>query len=304
VERRSLGPLTISPIGVGTAPFGASPEWRVRWPEQEPREAVRAVHRAFELGVNWIDTAPFYGWGRAEEIVGRALAGRRDEVLVVTKCGTFPDPEREDLRPASIRRDLERSLRRLRTDRVDLLQFHDPDPATPIEESWGAVQELIGEGKVRFGGLSNHPPELVERALAVGEVTAVQHQLSLLRRDVERDVLPFAERHGIGVIVWSPLASGFLTDEFDLASLGEEDFRRHHPFAQLDLEELRRALRSTADSHGATMAQVALAWGLSRRAVSGAIVGVRSARESEGLPRAAELQLSDRELRALEAAAP
>jgi aryl-alcohol dehydrogenase-like predicted oxidoreductase len=212
VERRSLGPLEVSPVGIGTAPFGASSEWRIRWPEQEPREAVRAVHRALELGVNWIDTAPFYGWGRAEEIVGRALAGRRDEVRVFTKCGTFPDPEREDLHPASIRRDLEQSLRRLRTDHVDLLQFHDPDPATPMEESWATVHELIAEGKVRFGGLSNHPPELVERALAVGEVTALQHQLSLLNRDSQQDVLPFAERQGIGVIVWSPLASGFLTD--------------------------------------------------------------------------------------------
>jgi aryl-alcohol dehydrogenase-like predicted oxidoreductase len=304
VERRSLGPLWISPLGIGSAPFGAAPEWRIRWPKQDPREAVRAVHRALDVGVNWIDTAPFYGWGRAEEIVGRALAGRRDEVLLFTKCGTLRDPEREDLRPASIRRDLEQSLLRLRTDRVDLLQFHDPDPATPIEESWGAMHELIAEGKVRFGGLSNHPPDLVERARAIGEVTALQHQLSLLSRETERDVLPFAERNGIGVIVWSPLASGFLTDGFELDSLGEDDFRRRHPFAQLDLHELRGALSAIAAGHGATTAQVALAWVLSRRGVSGAIVGVRSARESEELPRAGELQLSDRELQALESAAP
>jgi aryl-alcohol dehydrogenase-like predicted oxidoreductase len=148
------------------------------------------------------------------------------------------------------------------------------------------------------------PPELIERALAVGEVTALQDQLSLVRRDVERDVLPFAERHGIGVIAWSPLASAPLTAKFDLASLGEEDFRRLHPFAQLVPQELRRALRRIAGSHGATMAPVAVAWVLSRRGVSGAIVGVRSARESEDSPRAAGLQLSDRELRALEAAAP
>ena len=304
MERRWLGALEISALGVGTAPFGASPGWRVRWPAQQPREAVRAVHRALDVGVNWVDTAPFYGWGRAEEIVGRALLGRRDEVLVFTKCGTFPNPEREDLRPASIRRDLEQSLRRLCIDHVDLLQFHDADPATPIEESWAALHELIREGKVRFGGLSNHPPELVERAMAVGQVGALQHQLSLLRRDTEREVLPFAERHGIGVIVWSPLASGFLTDGFDLASLDDDDFRRRHPFAQLDLRELRRVLRATAERHGATMAQVALAWVLTRPAVAGAIVGVRSARESEDLPRAAGLQLSDPELQALEAAAP
>src|SRR5207253_9445488 len=132
MERRTLGPFEISPVGVGTAPLGSTVDWAIWWGRQDEREAIGAIHRALDLGVNWIDTAPFYGWGRAEEIVGSSLSGRRDDVLLFTKCGTFPDGD--NLRPESIRRDLEASLRRLQTDQVDLLQFHDPDPTTPIEE--------------------------------------------------------------------------------------------------------------------------------------------------------------------------
>ena len=141
-------------------------------------ESVAAIRRALDLGVNWIDTAPFYGWGRAEETVARAIEGHRYDVLLFTKCGTVPDESgsRMDLRPGSIRSDLEASLRRLRTDHVDLLQLHDVDPSTPIEDSWGEVVRLVSEGKVRYGGISNHPVEAIERALAVGPVGALQYQ--------------------------------------------------------------------------------------------------------------------------------
>src|SRR5207249_8975387 len=160
---------------------------------------------------------------------------------------------------------------------------------------------LVREGKVRHGGLSNHTPELVERALAVGPVAALQHQLSLLARAAERDVLPFAQRRGLGVLTWSPLASGFLTDGFDLDALHEDDFRRRHPFAQLDLAGLRRDLARIAERHDATSAQVALAWVLARPAVSGAIVGIRNVREAEELPASAALRLATDELATLEA---
>ena len=302
MERRALGPFEISAVGVGTAPLGSTPDWVIWWGPQDEREGVRAIQRALDLGVNWIDTAPFYGWGRAEEIVGNALSGRRDDVLLFTKCGTFPDGD--NLRPESIRRDLEASLRRLQTDHVDLLQFHDLDPATPIEESWGALHELVREGKVRHGGLSNHPPELVERALTVGPVAALQHQLSLLARAAERGVLPFAEAHGLGVLTWSPLASGFLTNGFDLPALDKDDFRRGHPFAQLDLTALRSELARIAARHDVTSAQVAVAWVLSRPAVAGAIVGVTNEREAEELPACAALRLGPDDIHALEAAAP
>ena len=293
-------------MGIGTAPIGSGRDWPVWWGPQDEAESTVAIHRALDLGVNWIDTAPFYGWGRAEEIVGRALDGRRDDVLLFTKCGTFPDESgsRMDLRPESIRADVEASLSRLRTDRLDLVQVHDVDAETPIEESWGEVQQLIGEGKVRYGGISNHPPDAVERALSVGPVGALQYQYSLLYRAHERDILPLAERHRIGVLTWSPLAGGFLADDFDVHKLDAEDFRRRHPFAQLELEPLRRALRAIGERHGRSAAQVALAWVLHQPAVAGAIVGIRNESEAEQLPGAAELQLDQAELQEIESAAP
>ena len=285
MDQRRLGPsdLEISRVGVGTAPIGSRPgEWWVNWGPQDDGDSVRAIHAAVDGGVNWVDTAPFYGWGHAEEIVGRALAGR-DDVLVFTKCGTWRRDDGDDfmdLRPESIRRDCEQSLLRLRRDRIDLLQLHDLDRNVPIEESWGALLELVGEGKVRHGGLSNHPPELVERALAVGSVAALQFQYSALAREHEQQLLPCAERHGLGVIVWAPLASGFITDGFSLGALAADDFRRTHPFAELDLAQMREELRARG---GGSVTRGALDFVLSHPAVTGAIVGVRDEREGHEL---------------------
>jgi len=253
----------------------------VNWGSQDERDSIRAIHAAVDGGVNWIDTAPFYGWGRAEEVVGRALRDR-DEILVFTKCGTFrreDGSDYEDLRPRAIRAGVEESLRRLGRDRIDLLQFHDPDSSVPIEESWGATLELVAEGKVRYGGLSNHRPAEIESALAVGPVVALQHQYSALVRESETDVLPFALERGLGVIVWSPLASGFLTDGFDLDALDEGDFRRTHPFASLDLSAVRDELRGD----GGTVTRGAIRFVLRHPAVTGAIVGVRDQREGKEL---------------------
>ena len=298
--------MQITPVGVGTAPIGSDPSWTVWWGPQDEDESIRTIHAALDVGVNWIDTAPFYGWGRAEEVVGRALRGR-DDVLVFTKCGTLPDAERGDrmdLSPGAIRADLERSLRRLQRDRVDLLQLHDVDRATPIEDSWAAVQRLIVEGKVRHGGISNHPAADVERALALGPVGALQYQYSLLHRAPEGDILPLARERGIGVLAWSPLASGFLADSFDPNALDPNDFRRTHPFASLDLAPLHAALARVAQRKGATAAQVALAWVLARDEVAGAITGVRTPREADELEGVAALTLTRAELEELQAAIP
>jgi aryl-alcohol dehydrogenase-like predicted oxidoreductase len=299
--------MEISPVGIGTAPIGSGRDWVAWWGPQDERESIRAIHAALDAGVNWIDTAPFYGWGRAEEIVGRALAGRNDEVLVFTKCGTVPDEEggdRMDLRPETIRSDVEASLQRLQRDRLDLVQLHDPDPAKPIEDSWGEVQRLIGEGKVRHGGISNHPAAEIERALAVGPVAALQHQYSLLHREPENEILPLAIERGLGVLTWSPLAAGFLAADFDLEQLDPEDFRRTHPFASLDLAPLRATLTRVGERHGATAAQVALAWVVGRPGVSGAIAGIRSEREAEQLPGVATIELDQDDLQEIETAVP
>jgi aryl-alcohol dehydrogenase-like predicted oxidoreductase len=209
-----------------------------------------------------------------------------------------------DLRPVTIRADLEASLRRLRRERVDLLQVHDVDQTTPIEESWGEVQRLIEEGKVRHGGISNHPAADVERALAVGPVGALQYQYSLLHRTAEAEILPLAAERGIGVLTWSPLAAGFLADGFEPDRLDPDDFRRTHPFAELDLSRLRACLGRIGERKGRTAAQVALAWVLEGQAVTGAIVGVRNAQEAQELPGAADLRLDPAELEEIEASIP
>jgi aryl-alcohol dehydrogenase-like predicted oxidoreductase len=303
VERRYLGgsDLAITPVGVGTAPIGSSPgTWWVNWGRQDEGDAVRAIHTALDLGVNWIDTAPFYGWGRAEEIVGRAIRGR-DDVLLFTKCGTVRQADggdHMDLRPETIRADVQGSLRRLDVEQLDLLQIHDRDPSVPIEETWGAVLELVVEGTVRHGGISNHRPEEVERALAVGPVAALQYEYSVLARGVEDAILPLAVSRGLGMIVWAPLASGFLTDGFSVDRLDDHDFRRGHRFAQLELDPLRDALRGGGRR---STAQGAIAFVLSHAAVTGAIVGVRNEREAAALAEIADLRLTPDEVAAIAA---
>jgi aryl-alcohol dehydrogenase-like predicted oxidoreductase len=302
VERRRFGAsdLAITPVGVGTAPIGSSPGvWWVNWGAQDDGDSVRAIHAALDAGVNWIDTAPFYGWGKAEEVVGRALRGR-DDVLVFTKCGTIRRDDGDDfmdLRPSAIRADVESSLRRLGVERIDLLQIHDRDPRVPIEETWTTVLELVDEGLVRYGGISNHRADEVERALTVGPVTALQYEYSVLSRGAEASILPLALERGLGVIVWAPLASGFLTDGFSVDALPADDFRRTHPFAQLELEPVRAALRGETR----TAAQGAIAFVLSHPAVTGAIVGVRNEHEARELAAMSALRLSPEELSSISA---
>jgi aryl-alcohol dehydrogenase-like predicted oxidoreductase len=284
VERRRLGAdgPEISVVGVGTAPIGSTREW-VYWGPQDEAEALAAIRAALDAGANWIDTAPFYGWGRAEELVRRALAGR-DDVLVFTKCGTLPAEDavsRMDNRPESIRADVEASLRRLGRETVDLVHIHDIDHETPIEESWGELQRLRGEGKIRWAGLSNHTAELVERAHAVAPVTSCQDQLSLLAGPDDPAVLDVVRRLGIGLLCWAPLASGFLTDGFDLETLDPDDFRRRSRLAARG-EEIE-TLRTEAAARGRTLRRHAVAWVLEQPGVTAAIVGPRTAAEGAEL---------------------
>jgi len=308
-RRLGQSDLEITKVGIGTAPIGSTPDWYIYWGPQDEAEAVKAIEAAIDLGVNWIDTAPFYGWGRAEQIVGKALHGKRDRVYIFTKCGTLRDDRGgayESLRPESIRREVETSLRLLQTDYIDLYQFHDPDPHTPVEESWAALQTLIQEGKVRYGGLSNHPIALMERVLALGPITSNQHQYNLLNREIEQDVLPFSLEHNIGVLCWSPLASGFLVDSFDVDALDPQDFRRKRPFAQeptyTRLKQLRTTLQSLAQQHNRTLFELAIAWILKHPAVTGAIMGIRSAKEAEQMLNGCEWSLADEDIAAIEKA--
>jgi aryl-alcohol dehydrogenase-like predicted oxidoreductase len=309
LETRRLGQsdLEITRVGIGTAPIGSTPDWRIYWGHQDESAAIRAIEASIDLGVNWIDTAPFYGWGRAEQIVGKALQGKREKAYIFTKCGTLRDEqgvESENLTRESIRREVEASLRNLRTDYIDLYQFHDPDPHTPIEESWSVMQSLIAEGKVRFGGLSNHTVDLMERALSVASITSNQHQYNMLYRDIEHDVLSFSQQHDIGVLCWSPLASGFLADGFDLDSLDPRDFRRERPYAQEPaysrLKQARSTLEAIARDHHKKLVDLALAWVLRQPAVTGAIVGIRNELEAMEMAGGINWKLTELEIQAIE----
>ncbi len=274
--------------GLGTAPLGSGPGWYLDWGATDREGAVATVLAAIRAGVGWIDTAPFYGWGRAEMITGAALAGRETRPVLLTKCGTFRRPDGrsyEDHSAHAIRADVEASLSRLGVSSVDVLQLHDPDPDTPVERAWETVCDLVGEGKARAGGLSNHAVELMDRAAAIGQVSVVQHQFSLLHRDPYADgVLDWCASHGAAFLAWSPLASGFLADDFELDALGTGDFRRDLPWAdpaRLDLAQLRRELGELAAQGWMTMAGLAVGWVLAKGAR--AIVGARSPAEARAI---------------------
>jgi aryl-alcohol dehydrogenase-like predicted oxidoreductase len=270
--------------GLGTAPMGG-PGWQLDWGPADRDESVAAVRAAVTAGVSWIDTAPFYGWGHAEEIVGSALDGLARQPVLLTKCGDVRGPDGlvvDDHAAAVIRSDVAASRRRLRRPVIDVLQLHDPDPRTPIEESWQAICELIDEGTVRAGGLSNHPVELMDRAAAIGPVSVVQHQYSLLHRAPETDgVLDWCREHQVPFLAWSPLASGFLADGFDVTALTSGDLRRRLRWADpavLDLPALRRDLATIAAGGGLSMSALAAGWLLAQGALP--IIGARTPAEA------------------------
>ena len=311
LEMRRLGrsDLEITKVGIGTAPIGSTPNWRVYWGPQDEKTAIRAIQTALDSGVNWIDTAPFYGWGKAEEIVGKAVKERREEVYIFTKCGTIPDGKggsTENLKPDMIKREVEASLGRLQTDYIDLLQFHDADPTTPVEDSWRALQELIRVGKVRYGGLSNHTVDLIERAMKVGPVTSNQVQYNPLQRKIEKDILPFSQRNSIGVLGWGSLAEGFLTDNFSVGKLDPKDFRRNHWYAQPEnqakVARVRETLAKIARAHNRPMVDVVVAWELTHPALTGAIIGIRSEKEAKEMTGGTELLLTRDEMQEIDKA--
>ncbi len=309
-------PLGSSGMDITTVGFGAwaigGGEWAYGWGPQDDDASVAAIRRAVDLGVNWIDTAAIYGLGHSEEVVGRALreTPEADRPLVFTKCGMIPDRSRpfEDprrtLQPASVRRELEASLRRLGVERIDLYQFHWPDQTdTPVEDSWGEMARFVEEGKVRAIGVANFDTALLERCEAIRHVDSLQPPFSLVRRGAGADVIPWAEAHRTGVIVYSPMQSGILTDTFSaerVARMDEKDWRRRNAqFNEPALSAnvaLRDALRPVARRHDTTVAAVAVAWTLSWPGVSGAIVGARSASQVDGWVPAASFSLTGEDL--------
>jgi aryl-alcohol dehydrogenase-like predicted oxidoreductase len=310
MQQRQLGSHgpKLTTIGFGAWAVGG-PSGKFNWGPQEDSESIAAIHAALDQGINWIDTAAIYGFGHSEEVVGRALRDRRGQALIATKCGRVWDAAGNvgyGLRPESMRRELENSLQRLGVDVIDLYQIHWPDPDTPIEESWGQMARFVEQGKVRYIGVSNFDVPLLERCEAIRHVDSLQPPFSLLRRDVEAEILPFCAAHGIGVVPYSPMQSGLLSGTFDVRRLAPSDWRNNSPYFQepnlsRNLALVER-LRPIADRHGKTVGQLAVAWVLSNPAVTSAIVGARRPEQVAENVGAAGWTLTESELAEIEAA--
>jgi aryl-alcohol dehydrogenase-like predicted oxidoreductase len=303
--------LEITRVGLGAwAIGGGGYDWG--WGNQEDTDSIAAIHHALELGVNWIDTAAQYGFGHSEEVVGRALRelDPAERPYVFTKAGQPEGPNRttlQSLRRDSLRRELEGSLRRLALEAIDLYQIHWPIPDDEIEEGWTTFAELKEEGLVRHIGVSNFDIVQLRRAQAIAPVETLQPPYSLVDREVEKEILPFAQREGIGVIVYSPMGSGLLTGAMTrerIASLPDDDWRKRDPrFREPQLSErlaLVKRLEAVAKRHGVAPGAAAVAWTLRNPAVDGAIVGFRRPDQVDPIVGAANLELAEDDIAMIE----
>ncbi len=299
----------ISRVGFGAWALGGG-NWEWGWGEQDDDDSIAAIHHALELGVNWIDTAAQYGFGHSESIVGRALEGLDERPFVFTKGGQPEGPGRktvQTLRRDSLRREVEGSLSRLGVDAIDLYQIHWPIPDEEIEEGWTALAKFKEEGLVRHIGVSNFDVSQLKRAQAIAPAETLQPPYSLIDRTVEDEILPFAEEQGIGVIVYSPMASGLLTGKMTrerIESLPDDDWRRESErFQEPQLSrhlELVERLKRVAERHGVSPGAVAVAWTLRNPAVDGAIAGFRRPDQVDPIVVAGELELTDEDVAELE----
>ncbi|HWC06168.1 MAG TPA: aldo/keto reductase [Gemmatimonadota bacterium] len=319
LEKRRLGREgpTLTTLGFGTWAIGGP--YRFGWGPQDDAESIAAIRRGVESGINWIDTAPVYGIGHSEEVVGRAVRpyALGEEVYLATKCGRKWIGPREggglvfDLRPESIREECEESLERLGVERIDLFQFHWPDTetGTAVEDSWGTMQELVEEGKVRWRGVSNFDVGLLERCERIAHVDSLQPPFSLIDRRARRELIPWCAARGVGVVVYSPMASGLLSGKYTTAAMEElapDDWRRRFaPFQEPRLSRnlaLVDRLKLVAARLETTLPALAVAWTLATPGVTSAIVGGRRPDQVDGWIPATELRLSERDLSEIEAA--
>jgi myo-inositol catabolism protein IolS len=314
MESRAFGRtgLAVSVLGFGSWPMSGGE----RYGAIEDAEAIRAIHQALDAGVNCVDTAPAYGFGHAEEVVGEALRGRRDRVTLVTKCGLAWDSSsptiRRDTRPASLAREVDLSLRRLKTDVIDVYLIHWPNLDTPLEEAFLAMDAIVRAGKVRFVGVSNFTVEHMEACMRVRRIDVVQVGYHLLDRRMEREVFPYCASHGIGVMGYGPLGHGLLTGTFTAATrFAEPDWRakgiafgqpiftpENLPRNVAVVDRLRREVAAPLD---ASVSQVALAWVLRNPVVSTALIGARTPAEVASNLAGARLTLSASDVARIEA---
>ena len=292
MQTRKLGwtGLNLSTIGFGTWAIGGG-GWKYGWGPQDDRDSIATILRAYEMGVNWIDTARVYGIGHSEEVVGKAIKGLHKKPIIATKCGRVWDKDGNifgSLKKERIRFEVEASLKRLKIDVIELYQIHWPDPEEDIEEAWGAIADLVKEGKIRYGGVSNFSIEQLKRIQPIHPIASFQPPYSMLVRGVEDGLLDYCAANEIGVIVYSPMQKGLLTGRFSrerVQNLPEDDHRRkdaHFQEPELSANlELVEGLRPVAEKSGRTVAQLAIAWVLRRSEVTAAIVGARRSSQIE-----------------------
>lgn len=278
--------IRLTAIGLGTYAMGGG-EYQYGWGKQDDKESVATIKRALELGINWIDVAPLYGEGRAERVVGEAIKGMRDKVIISTKCGLFMDENKEDftynLKEESIRAEIEGSLNRLQTDVIDLYQLHRPFPEEQLDEGWGTLEKLVKEGKVRYAGVSAFNLEQLRRVQDIYPVAFLQPHYNMIYSSIENDgVMDYCREKSIGIVSYSTMAAGLLTGKFTrekLDSLPDDDLRKvvepfQEPFLTVNLELVEK-LRTIADRNGKTVAHLAIAWVLRKPEATSAIVGAR-----------------------------
>jgi len=313
IERRTLGAggPEITVVGFGAWAVGGG-DWSFSWGPQDDDDSMAAMRRAVDRGINWIDTAAVYGLGHSEEVIGRFLKTlpSSDRPFVFTKCGLIWDESNRrkvairNSAPASIRKECDASLLRLGVDRIDLYQFHWPDETGgPTEDSWAEMARLVDEGKVRYAGVSNFTLPLLERCEAIRHVQSLQSPFSLIRRQLADTEIPWCAAHDTGVLCYSPMQAGLLTDTFSaerVAALADEDWRRRSPeFQEPNLSAnlaLRDALRPIAKRHGTTVSAIAVAWVTAWPGVTAAIVGARSPEQVDGWIGAARVKLTPADL--------
>ncbi|MAG55420.1 MAG: aldo/keto reductase [Planctomycetes bacterium] len=313
METRNLGgsDLDLTVVGLGTWAIGGG-DWLMAWGPQDEAESARTIHEALNLGINWIDTAPIYGMGTAEEVVGRALLGMATRPLIATKCGRTWTSDRQitkHLNRASILHECEMSLTRLGVDVIDLYQIHWPEPDADIEEAWATLRDLQDQGKIRFGGVSNFNAEQMARLHFQHPIASLQPPYSMLKRAVEESILPWCADHGVGVIAYSPMQKGLLTGRFDaarLAALPDDDHRQRDPMFSEDglahaarIVEMLRAVGTRHDD--ASPAQIAIAWVLNQPSITAAIVGARKPGQLAETVGAADITLTPEDLTDLDA---
>jgi aryl-alcohol dehydrogenase-like predicted oxidoreductase len=307
MQTRQLGnsDLQITPLGIGAWAMGGA-GWAFSWSHQDDESSISAIHAALDAGMNWIDTAAVYGLGHSEEVVAKALKGRANRPYIFTKCARIWDENRQigkSLKADSVRRELEASLLRLKVDVIDLYQIHWPEPDEDVEEGWATLARLKEEGKVRWIGVSNFNLGQLKRAQAISPITSLQPPYSLIRREIEADVLHYCAEQNIGVIAYSPMGSGLLTGTMTrerLANLPEDDWRRRSPQFQEPLVtrnlKIVGKLNEIASRHHRSAGEAAIAWVLRNSVLTGAIVGVRSREQVAGIIGAMNFRLGEDEI--------